>query len=400
MRRLLPALLAVLAVTATVAAGVPAAPATGTDTTAAPIVTLQNTTNFLAFPDGAVETRRFGNASLGVTSATAMDAGRFDDRLVVASLERRLERAPNDTARTQAVEAAVADLRANIGALERRQARAIQRYNAGSLSIGAFLHEMAIVDARARSISTTIDGVLTTAARQPGYSLPISLRTDIESLRATPSVYRGPIRQRLGRAVTGDLERVSVYAETSANGVVLARASDSRYVREAFLGSQHDPDGRNQIDITTAYERVRTLYPWADRNRVTVPSARGYGDAAIYRINIDHSHGRLIAFIDGATTEVFREIQEKRLAVLPHETSVVRGANLTLRVNRTHESGPMSVAVSETDGGDPVDARVTVDGQFVGRTGADGRLWTIQPTGSARVNVTAAAGRTVDLTLG
>jgi hypothetical protein len=44
-------------------------------------------------------------------------------------------------------------------------------------------------------------------------------------------------------------------------------------------------------------------------------------------------------------------------------------------------------------------ARVTIDDQFVGRTGTDGQLWTIRPHGPVTINATNSAGERVTLRL-
>lgn len=407
MRQLLPAVLVLMVVVGTVATGTPVgqpstdagtAPRVPTATT--PVEPLPNTTGYLRFEDDRRETAGFGNATLDVGSAAVMDAGRLDDRLLATSAVRALERAENETARTRVLDRAAADLENRSAALERRQQRAVQRYNAGTLSTDGFLREMAIVDTRARQVSAAIDRLLVAADRQPGYSIPIDLRTRFESLQATPSVLRGPVRESAARAVTGEVTRTAIYAETASDGIVLARLSSSRYVREAFLSSEYGSGNDNQFTINAAYDRARTLYPWADENRITTPSADGYGNTAVYRITIDHAHGRLVSYIDGSTTNAFREVQEKRLTALPVTRTVSTDADdLSLRVNTTHGSGPMAVSVRDTETGEPVSARVTLDGQFVGETGPDGRLRTVQPSGTVVVNATADDGGSVEATV-
>jgi hypothetical protein len=194
-----------------------------------------------------------------------------------------------------------------------------------------------------------------------------------------------------------------VYFEASATGIVISRAAGNSYTREAFLGSQYRVGGVDQFaqseqaPISAAYDQARRLYPWTIENDITNPSATGFGNTSVYRITIDHTQGTLISYLDGTTTQVFRELQDKRLSALPTESAANTTTNLTLVVNRTHDSGPMEVLVREFNSTRTVDAQVSVGNQVVGRTGADGRFWTVEPRGAVTVTAVAPDGDRVRL---
>jgi hypothetical protein len=76
------------------------------------------------------------------------------------------------------------------------------------------------------------------------------------------------------------------------------------------------------------------------------------------------------------------------------------GESLRLRINGSYDTGPMAVRVARNATGIPLDAEVTVDGQVVGRTGDDGRLWTVQPIGETTVSVRTSGNATVETTVG
>jgi hypothetical protein len=63
---------------------------------------------------------------------------------------------------------------------------------------------------------------------------------------------------------------------------------------------------------------------------------------------------------------------------------------LLLSVNRTHAGGPLAVRVQSNATADPVGATIVVDGEPVGTTGSDGRLWTLAPRET--FTVTASTG--------
>lgn len=406
-------LLALVVATATVAAGAPlSAPTDGADAVAEPapqqtasasVAALPNSTNYLTVGDGG--SARFGNASLDVASATAVETGRQETRLVEGATIQAFESADNDTMRTAVLERASRDLENRTVALERRHERAIAQFTAGQRSTGAFLREVAVVDARASELQTTGATLLRTARQAPGYSLPIGVRTRLESLEAGPVLLQGPVRSTAGQAIVGSTDSAAVYVEATDDGVVLARITEDRFVRETYRSgtprSGEDTFSENgQAPINTAYERARTLYPWAVSNGITTPSANGYGNTPVYRITLDHTQGQLVSYLDGTSGDVAREIQEQRLSRLPVQSNRTNAtAELRLVANLTHTSGPMALTVRDPVTNETVDARVRVDDQFVGTTGADGRLWTVQPPGVVTVQARTAANETATVRL-
>ncbi|MFB6308422.1 MAG: hypothetical protein ABEH35_03750, partial [Haloarculaceae archaeon] len=151
--------------------------------------------------------------------------------------------------------------------------------------------------------------------------------------------------------------------------------------------------------INAANTRAFELYPWVTNHTVS-PTSRALGRTGIYRFHADHTQGELTAYIDGGTTNVFRESQ--RL----DPTSMLTGGNVTrtgtavrVRVNRSHPTGPMRVSLSNPSTGVAVNGTVHINGQPVGTTGDDGHLWVIEPRGSTVVNATTDDGQSVTVTL-
>lgn len=426
MRPTLPALVALLIATATVATGAPVplpveadtavGPATGQATVqgtdsprsiASPNSTLQNTSDYLTLPGQTRENAQFGNATLDVMGTVALERSRLQTELNESATLTAFQSAESATARTAIVERTANRIENRTETLRTRQQRAVAAYNRGQLTSNAFLQRLAIIDTEAYQLRQYIEGVLRITSRAPGYSLPNELRTRLESLKVDPTVLQGPIRNSVGRSLSGETDEFTVYVETTDGGLVLARLSGDRYVREAFIANEYRQPGPDQFSqgdqapISAAYERARTLYPWTFENSITVPSATGYGSTAVYQISVDHTQGVLISYLDGTSTNVFRETQEKRLARLPFTINATTStSNLTLTAGLTHESGPMNLSVVHAATGTPADARVTLDGQYVGQTGTDGTLWTIRPHGSVTVNATTSSGESVTLDLG
>jgi len=104
----------------------------------------------------------------------------------------------------------------------------------------------------------------------------------------------------------------------------------------------------------------------------------------------------LTAYLDGGTTNVFRESQRQSIAAVPTSDSVTaRNDTVWVRVNKTYETGPMSVNVFENGTGRPLNATVSLNGQPLGQTGSDGLIWLVEPRSGVPITVSTSSGTTV-----
>jgi hypothetical protein len=425
MRYALPSLLVALVVTATVTAGAPVVPGATTadpgsqvpagvdateplaataSTATEPIVTLSNGTSYLGIAAADRRRQAVGNATIDVAGTAAVESNRLHDQFLVSATLQAFESADNASARTAVVRAAVGDLENRTTALQRDQQQAISRYNDRELSTDGLFRELAVVDERARELESFLGTLLEVTSQRHGYSLPNTLRSRIHNARADPILLQGPVRRTVTTAMVGNGNAQSLLVRTSEEGVVLAQVAGDEFYREAFLGAQRR-SGQDQFadgsdfPPSVATDRARTLYPWTFNNTITSGVIR-YGQTSVYRIAIDHTQGTLTSYIDGTTTDAFREIQSNRLSALPLDSSRERtGAELAIRAELTHGTGPVRVTVSNPATGAEVDAAIRVNGQFVGQTGADGRLWTVHTGTATQINATTADGRSVALSL-
>jgi len=426
MRPTLSALVALLVAAATIATGAPVSPPANTNaatgvadgaetvpqgSVSAPIETSQNTSGYLSLPDHARASAQFGNATLDVAGTVAMDTAQLQTELNETATREAIQSAESSTNKTAIVRRAADSIQNRTVSLRDRQQRIIGAYNRGEISSEALLQQLAIIDAESRQIERFTRDIRQTADLTPGYTLPNSLRTRLKrfgSLRMSSTVLRGPIRGNVGQALSGEQDEFTVYIETTNDGIALSRLSGNLFVRETFLASENEQNSPSEFtqgsevpisNFSSAIQRARELYSWSFENRLSA-SLNRYSGTSVYQISIDHTQGQLTSYIDGTTTNVFREIQEKRLSRLPiSSTATNTTTNLSIRANLTHESGPMNVSVIDPETDEPADARITVNGQFVGETDADGKLWTIQPYGPVTINATTSAGERVTLEL-
>lgn len=396
----LASLLCVALVSAAVAAPAVASDATVDRTsTAATVVPATNTTEYLTVEDGAADRSRYGSASLDVAGAIAVDTATLRGRYRKEAVRTAFRNASSRERRTEILRDEAARIEDRIDALQQRQRRVLAAYNAGSISTDRFLRELAQIDATARSLRTQ----LRTMRTDLGTAL---LWTRFRGLEARLIGLYGPVRQRFAHGLAGNVSRPT-YVLTAEEALVLSTTTrDGQFVREAYLGSERVPGGvdvfkrkaRNQTSefaVDFARQRAIELYPWTFQHAFQSP-VRGYPGTSVYRIPIRHPQGRLVTYLDGVTQTAFREVQVKNLVTVP--TTVYRNETETavLRVGSTHPTGPLRVALTRP-GGTPLDARVRINGHFVGSTGGDGRLWTVAPRGYTRINVTTADGETTTL---
>ncbi|PSP96606.1 hypothetical protein BRC89_13715 [Halobacteriales archaeon QS_4_70_19] len=410
----------VLAPIAPSLAGAVPVPATGADRSAAtrpstapsglpasaparPVASDRNTTEYLAL-DRSLETSRFGVATLDVGGSVSADGARTRSAYQTSWLREAFAAAgDNDTERRAVVLDGADRIDARIATLERRSDTALTRYNAGEITTQAYLRELAAISQAADSLRGAVSLLATynSAAGQPVATERIATQ------KSRLLLLDGPVRDKLAAAMRGERDPIRVHVETTDEGVVLAtidrRGFTRRYVREASVPSARRPDGTDQFEATNdrigaARDRFRELYPWTWSNRESTSIVAYQGEpflytASVYSVRVGHAHGTsrtydLIAFLDGATRDVFREIQYKDLSRVP---TIAADSNqsdgVRVSVNRTRSGGPMLVAATDEASGDPLIATVLIDGEPVGRTGTNGHRWVVAPRPTANVTV-------------
>jgi hypothetical protein len=341
-----------------------------------------------------------------VSVAVGGDVAALRGRHESLAFTHRLAADETRSERLATIRERVSRMQNRLVSIQRAHREARNAYRDGSLSRAGFARQLAILDARTgalESLRATVERRTSSLNPQPRTTL-----TNAQNLEATLETLRGPTIERLRRQFLGNASTDAVYVSVAGpEGLVLATVEDGTFYRDAVDERERDPEGGNgfsesgEPEISVALRRAAEIYPWAFDNGDAAEPLRGYGDTAVYRITVQHTQGRLSTYLDGATGNVFREIQRLRVAAVPPTTQQVTTADsLRLRINGTYDTGPMEVRVVRNATGIPLDAAVTVDGQVVGRTGEDGRLWTVQPVGRVTVTARTSGNATVETTVG
>lgn len=370
------------------------------------IVAADNTTGYLQPAADGGARRGYVHQDVDVGVAVAGDVAALEARHQRLAFERAVADAGSRSERLAAIREHVTALEEGTAAIQAAGREARRGYLEGSLSTEAFVARLARLDARAAALETlrhTVERRTASLNPQPQAAL-----TDVQNLEAALQTIGGPATRRSRERFGGNRSAGATYVSvTGADGLVVATVADGSLYREALDLTERNPDGPDRFggsdepEISVALRRASVLYPWAFEHGSAAQPIRGYGDTAVYRITVQHTQGQLSVYLDGATENVFREIQRKRLSAVPmptRERAVADG--LELRVNATHGSGPLEVSVGRTDSSIPVDAAIAVDGVRVGRTGDDGRLWTVQSAGTTTVSARTADNATVQVSVG
>ncbi|MFC6730193.1 carboxypeptidase-like regulatory domain-containing protein [Natronoarchaeum mannanilyticum] len=335
-----------------------------------------------------------GQSSRGVAGETARSIGStlgMADRdlraeLTEARYENRFEAGDTSAERQAVLDEALADMERRHDRLVEREREAIAEHAAGERSTEAFLRELAKISADASAVERRLDHLDRLADRDA--DVEISTR----NLRYAMSRFDTPIRNDLVAATTaGGPVGERIYVETSENTAVLSKIEGDQYLREGIQTDQYDPDGTEQFQsreevLETAGSHYPWLYSLAPNERE--PSSRTYGTTTRETVN-NHPAGSSRIFLDSSTKGVFLEYHTLDLAALD-QTATVRPSDseFTVGANRVPNGGPLWVNVTD-DGGDPIDATVTIGDGHTARTGDDGVAWLFAPEGDVTVTVSA-----------
>lgn len=352
------------------------------------VVSQDDTAEYLAPPADRIDRSGQQTVSIDVAGAVGSNAGEVRATYYRVSLQRTYSGAETTDERRTVVRNGTARLSERVDELEARERRAVERFSAGEIGERQLLRQLAIIDRDARALERSVDW-LGTRADNLGLE---SAEGELSLQRARLHGLQGPVRGHVDSAMDGE-DEARVHVEASGGGIVLAtvaeRNGEATYLREAYDPSARTSEfgERSGEGLSAAEERLRELYPWVTNNSTPTAAPVGPSNARLWRFTYSHPHGSLETYLDVETERILLERQYKDPELIPtNDTETVEG-DLRLVVNRTRAGGPLGVAVYDADTDEPVDARVSIDDEHVGRTGEE-RLWTVAPRGGATVNAT------------
>jgi len=368
-----------------------------------PFLAQEESPNYLSPSSEAVTRQEHGTATVDVGTAVTVDSQRLHARHDALTFDERFRAADTEDEKLSVAGETATRINANIETLDRRQARLFRMYSSGNISTSELLGRNARLGAATERQRQRIEHTRRTATATPGVSLPFSLEVRFDSLASEIVLIPNPVGEPVDRAITGTAPPQTVYVRSADDALVLATVNDDgTYLREATLRGERDRGGPDQFQdaeeaaILAAFQRGAELYPWVFENAIGDPSIRSFGDSSVYLVEADHPQGTFSTYLDGATTNAFREHHRNQPNAVPVTGTVASaGSGLEVSVETTAPTGPMRVSTTDADTGDPVAAEVTVDGHAVGSTGSEGQLWTVQPAEPFEVTATTPGNESV-----
>jgi len=355
------------------------------------VSTVPNTTNYLS-PETTDRTS-FVRGDVDVTAAAGASAQRLQGQYERNVFDTRFESIPEDE-QVDLVRETADSTDARLDRLATRYEVLLTAYSNGSLSPGTFLRRVARLSVDGEVARSNLEHV-SERVDDSGTSVPVTLETRITDLQTTPATLPDPVVDRTEAGLAGQRDPPVVYTGGAGSGLVLATVDDGELIRTATIPGDYAPDQPDQFaqaegrEVILALQRGGELYPWAYDNNIGGPQIRGFGNTGIYLIRVNYGHGTLQTYLSGGSGQPFHEIQTTNPEGVPVTDTTVRATDsLNVTVETTTDSGPMRITLIQPSTNAPLNGTVSVDGQVVGRTGDDGTLWTVQPAGQFRVNVT------------
>ncbi|WP_435062946.1 DUF7096 domain-containing protein [Halobaculum sp. EA56] len=320
-------------------------------------------------------------------TATGLGANASAARIETIAMRERIESANTTDERQKRILDGLNEVDKDVITLHSRQRAALRGYADGELTARQLLVELAEIRATARTLEERVRLLNRLADETEEFSLDDSR---VFSIIYDLQTFDGPVRERAAAALRGEPgASTRIYVATTRESVVLSTVAGDEYVREAFRGDLRDRD-ETGINEEVAQNVTERSYP--EVYAATGGSVSGQGSGGTFLFDLRYPNGTLTAFVGGGSERVFLEWQRVDLAGIDTGEPVSRTLDLTLTVNRTFPGGPLRVAVTDPETGDPIDAIVKIgreggESVEVGTTGDDGVLWTVSPRGSFVVTV-------------
>lgn len=390
MSRVRPALVAVLLVVA----GATATLAVSGDVTAPaepgedPVVgTAENSSRVLLLTEA--DAAAFGEPDAKVSNTLQAGHEQLATTLQLQQVERRLDSAETDAEQREILENATEWAERRLNTLQERERTARSQYVDGSITAAEYVLELGAIHTQASKLVDRIGGTGSdgTLYDYAGALTDSDVRNRLSRIRTQLVALEGPVRERVAAAVHGERNDVRIHV-TAGNGVMLSTIEDGQYIRETYREDNIEDETGEYGDIS---EIVGGYYPWVSNNTEGGSRFTLSGQFAS-QYSANHPQGSLRAWVSAATDRVYVERQQLALDRLPADVEVSATTNNTmLSTAQTYAGGPLLVRV-QNETGAPIDSRVYLDGEAVGETGIDGRLWVLSPAGDYTITTTNSEG--------
>ncbi|QCJ47067.1 hypothetical protein [Haloprofundus sp. MHR1] len=345
---------------------------------------IDNETSVLMLDEDDTNTA-FGAPSANLSASLAVRDTRVRSELRTRTTGQRLAAMENENERRKAVLRALTELEIRVDDLRAEERAALDAHTTGEITATQLLVRLAHVHTEAAELRANATMLERTADGIDG----LSIDGRVGSVRLELQTMRGPIRERAAAVLRGGAPPTRTYVQTTTDGVVLSMIDDGVYVREVYDDSKRTSDASGRITVGELPDVMERAYP-VIMQRGEFNSPTGVQASNIFVGKVRYAGGDLTAYVDrGDEGQVFREIQRIPLdnAHVAQSTNSTR-SGLELRVHPTYAGGPLRIELVDAATGDSVQGNVSLGSPdsneqptFLGRTDADGVLWTPAPDG-------------------
>lgn len=348
-----------------------------------------NTTSYLRVPADELARTGYTTTGVDIPGSMAIDRQRLQVRMATDSFETQFRDAASASNRTAAVTAVTARYEAFVDGARQRQRAALRAYSNDAIGLQGLVRSLALADATATTVESGTDRVRDVGNEPLDYGIGGTADTRLTNMEAELVTVSGELRELFRTTVTGQRQtKEPVYVEASESDVVVATIVNDNYLRESYIdGAYNRTFGSNESGIS---QRIIDLYNWAYRseNYISGNVQEQVGNTSVWRSQVTHRQGQFELHFDANTDGVYKERQTKRLRdAEPLTTRSVVNGSLRLVVNETHDTGPMEVRLLDAGDQQPRNGTLYIDGERVGTTGDDGRIWTVDARGDTAVRV-------------
>lgn len=349
---------------------------------------LEGTPNRLVLQGDGETTYANLTLDFGLMVASHDESIRTDHRMY--ALETSLTDIEGNENRTEAINAELKRIEERIEDLREREREIVTAHAAGEASEDEVLRTLARNHYEARVLQQALDDL----DRQSNGIVDIS--DSVEAFAAELEVYRSPIRTDIESSLRGVDESDEsadatpmILLESASNGLTLSTLDGDTYIRETTRYDNRVRDRPDQIGtMDKARRTAQELYPWAFETTSGTYTIK-HETNKLYQVQaMSHDQGHLTVYFGGGANAVYHERQTLDLDSIPIESAdSMSTANLTATFERTPDTAPAKITVTESDDGAPVDATIVVDGTVIGETDANGELWFVPPTDGFELTV-------------
>jgi hypothetical protein len=310
-------------------------------------------------------------------------------------VQAKLEAASNESTRRAELLDGAARIEKDLEGLRTYHRNTYRSYQSGTIDEETVLLRLMFVHMAADGYEMPLERLRESDEQVPD----TSVRREHRALKGDLLTMQGAVRNDVVASMQAGSITDDLHLMAHQNGTVLISLSDKTFVREAYRDDRRTR-GSSPADQISSYNRkAEDLYPWISKVD-PLDNIRGGPEGDMVAVDLVASDDDVVStYMNAVTKEIIREDKRLQTGNIPTREPTSRSdGQMTIIVNQTYSAGPMQVRLVDAGTNQPLDGTIRVDGQPVGRTGADGSVWVVRPPGVNSVEATLGS-RSLTITL-